>query len=305
MATFTTALIPVLTLILLGYALKRMRFMPEVAWAGMEKLTYYILFPALLIGSIGPQHIERSPWLEILIVCTVTLAVISLALLLFRTIRRTGSGAVFTSVFQGGVRFNTYIALSVALALYGEDGLATASLAAGFMIVLINVACISVFAVWGRTQITGVSGFLREVLFNPLIAGCAVGWFLSLTGIGLPGVSLDMMEILGRAALPFGLLAVGAALKPKSVRGHSLAILISSLAQFLVKPLTVFILLQWINLPATTEAVLIVIFMVPTASSSYILARQLGGDTDTMASIITVQTLLAFAAMPILATFLL
>lgn len=305
MGTFTTALIPVLTLILLGYGLKRVQFMPDAAWAGMEKLTYYILFPALLIGSIGQQHIERSPWLPILIISAVTLGFISLLLLLYRFFQKGGSGATFTSVFQGGVRFNTYIALSVALALYGDDGLATASLAAGFMIVLINLACISVFAVWGKAQIKGISGFMREVLFNPLIGGCAVGWFLSLTGIGLPGVTQDMMEILGRAALPFGLLAVGAALKPKTVHGHSMAILVSSLGQFFIKPLTVFLLLMLFDLPAKTEAVLIVIFMVPTASSSYILARQLGGDTETMASIITVQTMLAFVAMPILAMVLL
>lgn len=304
MGTFTTALIPVLTLIALGYGLKRIQFMPDVAWAGMEKLTYYILFPALLIGSIGSQRIAATPWLPILIIVSVVLLTVSLGMALFKWRVSSMSGATFTSIFQGGVRFNTYIALSVALALYGDTGLAIASVAAGFMIVIINLACISAFALWGSTHIPGVIGFAKQVLFNPLIGGCAVGWALSLTGIGLPGVTQDMVEILGRAALPFGLLAVGAALRPGSVHGHSTAILVSSVVQFLMKPLLVFALLPLFDVSEIVSAVLLLIFMVPTASSSYILARQLGGDTETMASIITVQTLFAFLAMPLLATLL-
>jgi predicted permease len=45
--------------------------------------------------------------------------------------------------------------------------------------------------------------------------------------------------------------------------------------------------------------------MSPTAPSAYILARQLGGDTEAMASIITFQTLLAFLAMPVIALIVL
>ncbi|MCG8096449.1 MAG: AEC family transporter, partial [Candidatus Thiodiazotropha endolucinida] len=76
--------------------------------------------------------------------------------------------------------------------------------------------------------------------------------------------------------------------------------LASSLVQFLVKPLAAagFVLLT--GLTGAAAGVLVIAFMTPTAPSAYILARQLGGDTETMASIITLQTLLAFAAMPLI-----
>ena len=55
-----------------------------------------------------------------------------------------------------------------------------------------------------------------------------------------------------------------------------------------------------LNISGVVAGALIIAFFVPTASSAYILARQLGGDTETMSSIITFQTLLAFVFMPLI-----
>jgi predicted permease len=215
------------------------------------------------------------------------------------------NNATFTSIFQGGVRFNTYITLAVAQSLYGAMGLAMGSVAAGFMIVLINLWCISVFVIWGKASYQGLLQFVKEIVGNPLIIGCTIGWFLSLSGIGLPIVVGDILEIVGRAALPFGLLAVGAALKLEGIKGHFSPIIISSIVQFGLKPLVTAVLVSYTGLNGVAAAVLIIAFMTPTAPSAYILARQLGGDTETMASIITVQTLIAFLIMPVLGALLL
>jgi len=304
-STFTAALAPILVLILVGFGLKRLQFLSMDAWAGLEKLTYYILLPALLIRTLGKQTLVDSPWPLMLAVLVGVLLVSALVLVVFFKLQKSFNGPAFTSIFQGGVRFNSYIALSVAQALYGATGLAYASVAAGFMIVLINLMCVSVFVVWGTARARGLAPFMREVIRNPLIIGCVIGWFLSVTGIGLPGITGDVLEFIGRAALPFGLLAVGSALRPELVRGHFRPIAISSAVQFLLKPAVTALLIAATGLTGTPAAVLAIAFMTPTATSSYILARQLGGDAETMASIITFQTLLAFIAMPVMAAIVL
>lgn len=302
MNNFTFALVPVLVLIVIGYLLKRSAFMSDEAWSGMEKLTYYILFPALLIHTLGNQSVAGLPWLTILMITVISLLLAALLLIVWHRVFQAVSGPTFTSIFQGGVRFNTYIALAVCAAFYGPQGLAVCAVAAGFMIVLINVLCISVFAVWGE-KTTEKTSIFRDLASNPLILGCVVGWLLSVSGIGLPGVSSEILEIVGRAALPFGLLAVGAALRLDAVKGHVNSIVLSSIIQFALKPLTVIALLNVLNISGVVAGALIIAFIVPTASSAYILARQLGGDTETMSSIITFQTLLAFLFMPLIATF--
>jgi len=304
MITFINALIPIMALIILGFILKRTKFLPEETWPGMEKLTYFVLFPALLIRTLGEQSLIGMPWTSMLLVVLGTLMTSAILLILLRN-KLTKNNATFTSIFQGGIRFNTYITFAVAQSLYGATGLAMSSVAAGFMIVLINVWCISVFVIWGKSSIKGTLQFIKAIMFNPLIIGCTIGWFLSLSGMGIPIIAGDILEIVGRAALPFGLLTVGAALKPESIKGHFSAIALSSLIQFGLKPLITIVLITYTGLTGIAAAVLIIAFMVPTAPSSYILARQLGGDVESMASIITMQTLLAFLIMPLLGMLLL
>ena len=299
MSNFAFALVPVLVLIVIGYLLKRSAFMSDEAWSGMEKLTYYILFPALLVHTLGNQSVAGLPWEKILTITVITLLLSAMVLIVWHQVFQSVSGPTFTSIFQGGVRFNTYIALAVCAAFYGPQGLAVCAVAAGFMIVLINILCISVFAVWGENN-SGKTSIFRDLASNPLILACVAGWMLSVSGIGLPGVSSEILEIVGRAALPFGLLAVGAALRLNAVKGHVRSITLSSVIQYVVKPLTVIILLHVLNIGGVVAGALIVAFIVPTASSAYILARQLGGDTETMSSIITFQTLLAFLFMPLI-----
>lgn len=302
---FSAALIPIVTLIALGYLLRRLQFLPDVAWAGMERLTYFILFPALLVGTLGQQEIKGVPLLSLLTIVVVVLTSAALLLVGYFYFRRPVSGATFTSIFQGGVRFNAYITLAVAQGLYGVEGLTFGSLLIGMVIVVINLLCISAFVIWGDTELVGATSFLRQVVGNPLIIACAVGWALSLSGAGLPGVSADILEILGRAALPFGLLAVGAALRPDLIRGHSWSIAVSSVVQYGWKPVVAALLCIQFGMTGAMAAVVIIAFMTPTAPSAYILARQLGGDAETMASIITFQTVAAFVVMPLLAMVLL
>ena len=269
----------------------------------MEKLTYFVLFPSLLIHTLGRQSLVGVPWVSISMVVLVTVMTSAVLLIVFRKVI-SKNNSKFTSIFQGGVRFNTYIMLAVAQGLFGTSGLAMGSVAAGFMILLINFWCISIFVIWGKASSQGVLPFIREIFGNPLIIACSIGWFLSLSHIGLPYITDDILEIVGRAALPFGLLAVGAALKPTGIREHIGPIVYSSIAQFGLKPLVASSMVHYTGLSGSAGTVLIIAFITPTAPSGYILARQLGGDTETMVSIITVQTLLAFLMMPLLGTLL-
>lgn len=301
MGATAAALLPIITPIFLGFVLRRTRFLSDEAWAGMERLTYFVLFPCLLVRTLGTQTLVGVPWADMLGVVAGTLAVAAVVLVLWHRLTASVADATFTSIFQGGVRFNTYIALAVAEAFFGAEGLAMGAVVAGFMIVVINLLCISAFAIWGSAAIAGAYPFVRAVLGNPLILACTAGWALSLSSIGLAQVPADMLEVIGRAALPFGLLAVGAALQPEAIRAHYRAALIASVIQFGLKPLTAFLLISATGLDGAVAGALAIALMAPTAPSGYILARQLGGDAPALASIITLQTLLAFVLMPLIA----
>ncbi len=78
-------------LILFGYALKRFRLVPETTWAGMEKLAYYFLFPALLVSNLARQELSEFPWLAMLAVVVGTSVAAAVALVFWHQQRKHGS----------------------------------------------------------------------------------------------------------------------------------------------------------------------------------------------------------------------
>ncbi|GAC1464974.1 MAG: AEC family transporter [Desulfuromonadaceae bacterium] len=300
MTSIADALIPVLALILVGFVIQRTGFLPPTFWPSAVKLTYFLLMPATLIHNLAGKQIGSLPWLKILL--TVEGAVLASALLvtLWWLLNRQMGGQVFTSLFQGGVRFNTFVALALAENLFGGEGLFLAALGAGFMIILINVLCVSVFSLTVNNG-TGIDlkRLVGDLLRNPLIIGCVIGVGLNASGMMLPPAIDGILALGGKAAFPVGLMAVGAAYRAGNLMLHWHPLVVSSTVQFLCKPLIAWGLATSLGLSGMPLSVAVLLFSVPTAPSAYILSQQMGGDHDSMAAIITVQTCLSFFTLPL------
>ncbi len=292
-------LIPIFSLIIAGLLIKRCSFLPDDFWPAAEKLTYYLLMPALLIHSLANKKIDNLPWREMLFTVHGTILISAFLLSLWWFFNRKAGGALFTSVFQGGVRFNTFVALSIAEALFGTKGLLLAAMGAAFMIPLINLLCVSAFSLTVAGAELNFSSYTRNLATNPLILGCLIGGGLNVGGIGLPPGLDGTMALAGKAAFPLGLMAVGAAYRVGSLSHQWLPLLTSSFVQFWCKPLTAWWLASYFGLSGNIIPIVVLLFAVPTAPSSFILSRQLGGDHAAMASIITIQTGLSFLSLPI------
>ena len=164
------------------------------------------------------------------------------------------------------------------------------------------VPTVNVLSVWSLTAERGVSArsLLLPILKNPLILACLGGALVNLSGLGLPGGSDRLLSLLAAASLPLGLLCVGAALKPEQLGGEIPALGWNSLLRLLGMPMLAWTVAYALQLPAMESAVLVLFFALPTAPTAYVLTRQLGGDSQLMAGIITLQTLLAAASLPLL-----
>ena len=292
------ALGPVFLLILLGAFLKWVRFPGAEFWPGVEKLTYFVLLPALLVHRLAFADMSQAPFAEITLAIVLVLGGASIVLFILRRMVAS-NGPAFTSVFQGGVRFNSFVGLAIANELYGDAGLVLAAVTVAIMIPLVNLLCIISFSVVSQQHRFNWRAFARSIFQNPLIMACVVGMLLNISGVGLPGWSGATLGIISAAALPLGLLAVGVAIDLGRIHGASKEIIISTLFRLLLLPGAMLWLGLWLDMSQMSQQVLLLFACLPTATSGYILARQLGGDTTLMANIITAQTLVAFAAMPV------
>ncbi|HDZ08474.1 AEC family transporter [Pseudohongiella sp.] len=293
------ALGPVFLLILFGALLRRINFPGAEFWPGIERLTYYIAFPALLVHRLALADFSNADFGRFALVICAALALTSALTWLLRPwVSRTA--ADFTSLFQGAIRFNTYIGLAVASALFGDPGLVIAAIAVSIMIPLVNVLCVICFSmvIDGSTRTPG--GVLKGLLRNPLIIACVLGVVLNISGVGLGGAWIEgLLARLGSAALPLGLLAVGVALSLGTVKQDWPTIVLASVLKFIVFPGLMLGLAIWWQLDLLSRQVLLLLACLPTATSAYILSRQLGGNAVMMANIISAQTLLAFAVIPL------
>ncbi|PMR71957.1 AEC family transporter [Billgrantia endophytica] len=292
------ALGPLFLLILLGTLLSWRRQPGGDFWPQMERLIYFLLFPAMLVSTLATADVGQVPVVRMALVLLGSM--LAFAGLLW-TIRRQLKleAAAFTSVFQGALRFNTYVGVAGAAALHGAPGVTVAAVAVALMVPVVNVLCVISFIAAGTLGPSSLGKSLAALIRNPLILACLAGIALNLSGIGLPGWSGSAVELLGRAALPLGLVAVGVALRPQALIRLDRGVWTSNLVKLVMMPALVLVLALILGLDPVTRDVALLFAALPTATSAYILARQLGGDAELMAALITGQTLLAMATLPL------
>jgi malonate transporter and related proteins len=301
MSAVLTALLPVFLLIGLGAFLKRTLLPDGRSWEAFESLTYFVLFPALLIVTTATADLREIPATGVGGALATAIILVSLALLTARPLlaRTLGlSGPAFTSVFQGSVRWNTYVALAIAGSLFGVTGLALASVAIVAMVPLLNFLCVLVLARYAADKEPDLRTIVGQILRNPLIWSVLGGVAINLVGAPLPKVAVAFGEILGRGALALGLLAVGAGLDLDTIWRPHAAVILTVVLKLVVMPALAVGLALWIGLSGAPLMVVAIASSVPSAPGSYILARQMGGDAPLLARLLTLQTLVAFVTIP-------
>lgn len=292
-----TALIPIALLIGLGAWLRHRALLAPGFWPQAERLGYYVLLPSLFFHGLATARLEGVPvWSMVVALVFSTTAVA--AMLVCARRRITEELPTFTSVFQGGIRFNNYVGVSAAAGLWGAQGVALAAVANAAIVPTVNVLCVLVFARYGSAGRAPVGAVLRQMVRNPLILACVGAVPFQAFGWALPLGLEPMLKALGQASLPLGLLCVGAALELRQVRQWLRPVGCASLTKFVVMPLVTVVACHLVGLTGDAAVAVLLFQALPTASSSYIMARQLGGDAPLMAGIIACQTLIAGIALP-------
>jgi len=301
MLAILSALLPTFALIVVGYVLRERRFLPDSFWPGAEKLTYFITFPALLFSNTAKADLGSLPLLGIATAMLGTIAICSVLILVARPVLKV-SAPTFSSLVQGAIRPNTYIGLAVAAALLGTQGLTVTALCVALVVPTVNVISVLACAHLGENdRKPGALSLLRDVAKNPLLMACVLGSLFNVLGIGLPPIIGPFLEVLGRAALPIGLLAVGAGLDLSAARRAGFPVGVSSFGKLVLSPAIAAGLCLMLGLPDIELAAVVLYAALPCSASAYVLARLMGGDAQMMASIITVHTLLAIITMPVIA----
>lgn len=285
-------ILPIFGLILLGSGIRHWGGLSAGFWRDLERLIYFVFFPALLFQALSHGEIDLlAAWPMVATGVLFTLIGMGLGWLsqgLFYD-----PPPVFAAAFQCSFRFNSYVGLAVAGALHGKAGIAAIGLMMGFLVPLANLASVAVLARHGEGR------WLREILGNPLIIATVGGLVFSLTGLALPPLIDRTLELLARASLPLGLIAVGAGLRLDALdhaRGH---LWYGVLVKLVVLPAVAWGLAQLFGLSGIWLETAILMAALPVSTVAYVLATRMGGDGQVIAAQVAMTTLISMMTLPL------
>ncbi len=292
MLTHVLLLLPDFLLIVVGFLVCRHTALDREVWSAAERLVYWLLFPVLLFTSIVRSPLAPGETVSLAFGGVAVFGVgFALTVLLRRwpgiDAHRLASGA------QVAFRFNSYVALALSERLGGAQGVAWVALLIALGVPLCNLG-----AVWSLAR-HGGHDTLREVLRNPLIIATVTGLVANQAGLVLPAPVQTTLARIGAAALPLGLMAVGAGLQFGGLQqAPKLAATLLAI-RHLVLPAVALGLGLLLGLPTGQAQILLAFSALPTASSCYVLAARMGGDGPYVAGLVTASTLLGMFSVPL------
>ena len=299
---------PVFLLIILGNFLRRIK-VPDVSfWEINDKLCYWVLIPALLFHYISQINLSSEMLYSYSVIIYVGFFIAILTVLILGKLLGYPPER-WTSILQGAVRQNAFIALAITGSLFGDEGLKIASIFMLIYVPSINIIIVTTMVMnFGQSKKNASNNELITVFVelskNPFILAMITGLIFSIAQSEKLKVIIDTSGLLGSAALPIMLLTIGAKIKVRDLALTITPIIISNFLKLLALPLIAFFVANYLGLSEIEVVVAVIFAAVPTAVSSHTLARQFGADDQLMTSIITTQVILSFITIPILLAFI-
>lgn len=286
---------PVFAIILAGFLCGRLGLLSGSSLEGLNKFVYWIALPALLFRAMAAVDLEALlNWSFIGAYVggqAITMVVASLAgLWLFKN---SASEAAINGM--NGVYGNTgFLGIPLMLAAFGE--VATVPT---IITVVVNSALVVgvaiLFVELGSNQATGVRQLLRDIsgalAKNPMLVAPVAGIAWALTGAPLPLAIDRFCELLGAAAGPCALFAIGMFLVGKPVASGVGEVSCTVFIKLLVQPaLTWWIASEILEMPPLLTAVAVIMAATPTGAGSFVLAQQYGVYVQRTSSVILFST---------------
>jgi malonate transporter and related proteins len=304
--TIVLAISPIALTFAFGWLCVATGLLKRENWAGIEALSFRVLIPAILIHAIATADLSPEKIGPLAAALVLTIFLTGLAVLALRLVwsKDVLSGPSLSTLFQTSTRWNAFISLTAADLLIGSEGVLLIAIPMAVLIPLINVGNILALAAL-CSGTTGPRRILRIIVTNPLVLGCVIGLALNALPFDPPVPMMEALDIVGRAALGVGLLAVGAGIVPKRLLRVSAPVLVGAVARPWLVPALFLGFATFFGLSPTETLAGILVCAVPAATNGYIVAKAMGGDAELYADILIWQTFLSMLAIPFYAALVL
>lgn len=290
-----TTIVPIFTIITIGWLARLKGFMKPEFLGPANRLVYYLAIPAMIFRSIAKASLKTQFNLSVLgitLLSVVAVFAIAWGVGILRRVERRKLGTFVQSSFHGNLG---YIGLAVAYYFLGTDGLVRAGILAGFIMILQNFLAVVVLQINADDSPANRGKMIVawKVLGNPVILSAMAGILFSVSGATMPVVINRSLDILSGLALPMALLIIGASLSFDLMRLRLFSLLSSGLMKLLLLPGLGFAFYRLYGLAAQDYLPGLILLASPTATITYVMAKEMNADADFAVATISTSTLLS------------
>ncbi|MDM8536389.1 AEC family transporter [Desulfobacterales bacterium HSG17] len=287
-------IIPIFSVITLGWFARCRGFMPGEFLEPGNRLVFHIAIPAMIFRSISKGSLKSNFDINVLAITLVSLILFFFFALIIGKITHIQKNQ-FATFLQSSFHGNLgYIGLAVAYYFLGDQGLASASILAGFVMILQNFLAVIVLQNYSKQASRKKIGtLLLKIIKNPVIVTAIAGILFSASGLALPLVISRSLDILSGLALPLALLLIGASLSFEMMRSRIFPVLYAGIMKLILLPGLGFVLYKFRSIEPQDYLPGLILLASPTATIAYVMAKEMGGDSDFASAAISFSTLLS------------
>jgi len=285
------AILPIFILMILGYFLKKINITDKKGFDTVNKLVFKVFLPVLLFYNIYKSDAGNIFDVK-LIMFSVAGVIMTFILGYFVAVASTKENSKRGVMLQGIFRSNVaLLGLPLIGYIYGENAGGLISLVLSIIVPLFNIlAIIALERFSGGKNKFNLLQILKGIIKNPLIVGCFTGIVFLFIGIKLPAILEKSVKDISSVATPLSIICLGAEFEYKAIKESIKEIIITVGAKLVIVPFIMLTAAVFLGFTGEALVCILITFGAPVAVSSFVMAKQMGGDENLAAHLVVVSS---------------
>ena len=284
--------LPFFAILGLGYLAARRGFFSEQATAHLTKFVFYFALSAMLFrfaATLDMAQVFDTQAVFAYLTATLSVYLLATAVALWR---KTGLEQAAIEAQCAAIGNVGFLSIPLLVLLMGPQAVGPMMIVLGTDLIVFGSLIVILISASrdGRMNLAVLGPIALGLVKNPMVMAMTLGLIWSSLSLPLPTPATEFLTLLGAAATPGALFAIGASLASKSAERKSVALWLST-SKLALHPLAVtFAATQIFTVPPFTAAVMIAAAAMPTAGNVYILAQHYGIAPLRVSSTILIST---------------
>lgn len=290
-----STIVPVFIVIFMGLAARKRGFFSPDFLSQANRLVYYIAIPAMIFNAISKSALKTQMNISVIVITLAALtatAFIAWGAIRYLKLQGNSKGTFVQCSFHGNLG---YIGLAVVFYYLGNSGFVKAAIISGFVMILQNILAVIVLQYHRKDDADhpGITDTLKKAMGNPVILSALAGILFSLLDLPMPLIIDRALEIIKGMALPMALLIIGASLSFEKLKPRFFNVLASTGLKLIIAPAIGWALFRFFGIAPVDYLPGLILLAAPSATLTYIMAKEMGGDPDFAVAAISICTMLS------------